>query len=308
MDRMIIRRAPVRYPQDWKLIDSSSVLWFTTRAVYRLPDGSLYIWDSRSQRKGLGPEVIAAPGAPPSAPAERKSPWLTFWAPGRLTWWVAVCFMTGSFLFSSGSLISLVPQLFDTISRSPLALDLVFFSGSIFFTTAAYLQLLEAINAGEDISLSVSDMKKRRFRWFAWKPSHIGYTASLVQFIGTLLFNVSTFSAMVPWASLYEERRFIWRPDINGSILFLTASILVLFEVCSRYWCIKPRSSSWWVMAVNLIGSVGFMISAIFAFITPKTMEPLNQVAVDIFTFQGAVCFFIGAYLLIPEMFSTRQR
>ncbi|HDZ59581.1 MAG TPA: hypothetical protein ENH44_02180 [Actinobacteria bacterium] len=298
----------INYPADWELLDSSGVGWFTTRTVHRLPDGSIRIWNSRGHRKGLGLEVIAPPGAAGSTVAKRKSPWLTFWAPGRLTWWVAVCFMTGAFLFSLGSVISLVPRLFDIVSQSAMALDLIFFGGSIFFTTAAWLQLLESMNAGEEVSLNIGDMKRGKFRWFAWMPRRIDYLASLVQFLGTLMFNVSTFSAMVTWASRQGEERFIWRPDFVGSIFFMTASILVLLEVCHRFWCFRPHSISWWVMAVNLAGSIGFMLSAVFAFITPKTTEPLNMVAVNVFTFQGAVCFFIGAYLLLPEMFSVPWR
>lgn len=296
-----------RYPEDWELIDYCKVAWFTTRTVHKLSDDTICVWESRGHRKGLGLEVAGRPEAPPKAEAVSRSPWLTLWAPRRLTWWVAVLFMVGSFLFALGSLVGLVPQLFDALSQSVLALDLIFFSGSIFFTTAAYTQLLEAINAGEDISLKVSDVRRDRFRWLAWKPRNIGYMASLTQFIGTLLFNVSTFSAMVPWASWHGEERFIWRPTFTGSVLFMIASILALLEVCGSYWCLRARSISWWILALNLAGSIGFMISAIFAFITPTTQEPLNQVAVNVFTFQGAVCFFAGAYLLLPEMFSKRQ-
>ena len=302
-----LKSGQIKYPPDWELIDSSGVGWFTTRTVHRLPDGSVCVWDSRGHRKGLGLEIITAPGAPEQTEAERKSPWLTFWAPGRLTWWVAVCFMVGAFLFSLGSVVSLVPRLFEGISQSAMALDLIFFCGSIFFTTAAFLQLLESMNAGEEISLEAQSPRREKFRWFAWMPKRIDFMAGFVQFIGTLMFNISTFSAMVSWANWQGEELFIWRPDFVGSVCFITASILVMLEVCHRFLCFRAHSISWWIMAVNLVGSTGFMLAAVFAFITPKTTEPIDMVAVNVFTFLGAVCFFAGAYLLLPEMFSVRQ-
>jgi len=41
--------------------------------------------------------------------------------------------------------------------------------------------------------------------------------------------------------------------------------------------------------------------SAVTSFIVPDTGELLNAVATNAFTFLGAACFFVGAYLLLPE-------
>jgi hypothetical protein len=35
-------------------------------------------------------------------------------------------------------------------------------------------------------------------RWFGWSPRDIGWLSCALQFIGTLLFNVNTFDAMLP--------------------------------------------------------------------------------------------------------------
>ena len=51
-----------------------------------------------------------------------------------------------------------------------------------------------------------------------------------------------------------------------------------------------------------MLGSIAFAISAIGAFIVPSTGELLSLPLVNIFTFIGAVLFFVGAALLIPAM------
>jgi hypothetical protein len=44
------------------------------------------------------------------------------------------------------------------------------------------------------------------------------------------------------------------------------------------------------------------MISAIAAFTLPTTGEEINTTLVNSATFVGAVCFFAGAYLLLPPV------
>ncbi len=69
----------------------------------------------------------------------------------------------------------------------------VFFVGSIFFTSAAALQCLETFNADRE----PGDRGARwRFRVLAFEPRRIDWWSSVVQFAGTLFFNVDTFRAM----------------------------------------------------------------------------------------------------------------
>ena len=55
---------------------------------------------------------------------------------------------------------------------------------------------------------------------------------------------------------------------------------------------------------LNLIGSVFFGFSAI-ASVVLKTGEQVNLEAATWFTFAGAVCFLVGAYLLVPRRVSS---
>ena len=54
---LLEKRSEISYMKiasDWDLLDSNGVGPFETRRVYRLPDGSEYLWESRRNRKGRG--------------------------------------------------------------------------------------------------------------------------------------------------------------------------------------------------------------------------------------------------------------
>ncbi len=56
------------------------------------------------------------------------------------------------------------------------------------------------------------------------------------------------------------------------------------------------------IAGLNMLGSIAFGISAVAAFIVPSTGELLSLPLVNLFTFLGAACFFVGAALLIPDL------
>lgn len=65
-----------------------------------------------------------------------------------------------------------------------------------------------------------------------------------------------------------------------------------------RAW--NPRELRWGIAWINMLGSIFFMISAIGALVIPATGSELNPRWVNVGTFAGAVCFFVGALLLLP--------
>jgi hypothetical protein len=181
-------------------------------------------------------------------------------------WWIAVLFMVGSALFALGS----APFYADLVQ--PKVVGVTFFAGSIFFTLAAVFQL------GQTPKLD-------RLDWWA----------ALVQFVGTIFFNVTTFTAMNDALTTQQEDIRVWAPDAIGSIGFLVASALALAAV----WGSRGRDRR--IAVWNMAGSVFFGISAIASWVVPDTGELLNTEATDAFTFLGAVCFFAGARLLLPR-------
>ena len=216
----------------------------------------------------------------------------TWWAPGAIGWWIGALFMIGSVCFAAGA----APGYAELVGVT--ADGVTFFVGSLFFTTAAFLQFLEVANA---VPVGSRSGAPRRVRLLTWEPYRIEWWATLVQLVGTLYFNVSTFAAL--WSSLSssEVQRLVWRPDVAGSVCFLVASALAWVEAGHGWLSWRPRHISWRIAALNLAGSVAFGVSAIAAQVVPESGQMRNVALVNLGTFAGAVCFFAGALLLLPE-------
>ena len=52
---------------------------------------------------------------------------------------------------------------------------------------------------------------------------------------------------------------------------------------------------------MNLLGCVAFGISAVAAYVVPSTGDALDLAGANVFTSLGALCFLIGAVLLLPQ-------
>jgi len=291
------------------MTDSKSVtqfffFFYITKVVHSLADGTQKIVTSRRHRKGRGLILLSHDGVKQVDP-DRKNPWLHLWAPSRLTWWVAVLFLIGSALFSVGGYCITFPQNLSEAWTNELTVDWIFFIGSIFFTCAAFCQLLESINAGDSEGLHADETISDTFQWMAWHPQRIGYLACVVQLTGTVMFNFNTAGAFLPDLSWTQQDLVIWTPNIIGCICFLIASRLAFMEVCHGYWGWQPGNIEWWITVLNLLGSIGFMISALYSLAVPPgdSSDHFTWLSA-FFTFQGGVCFFIASYLLLPEMFS----
>jgi peptidoglycan/LPS O-acetylase OafA/YrhL len=100
----------------------------------------------------------------------------------------------------------------------------------------------------------------------------------------------------------------VWRPDAFSSVCFLVASALAWFEVCHGWAAWRPRSLSWWITLLNLIGSVAFGVSAVAGYISPSTGQIHNAELTNLGTFVGALCFLAGALLLMPERTEDTSR
>jgi hypothetical protein len=215
----------------------------------------------------------------------------TWWAPGAVGWWVGVLFAMGATLFALGA----APYFPHAAGAKVDAI--VFFAGSIFFTSAAFLQYLEAVNARRD------ELDGRhRVRVFAWEPKNLAWWSSLVQLFGTLYFNASTFHAI--WTEVLKPSQvdhLVWKPDVYGSICFLIASSIAWVELGHVLRAKRPRTYSWWIVYLNIAGSVFFGISGIASFVLPTSGHLANKFLVNMGTFVGALCFLVGAISLLPE-------
>ena len=202
------------------------------------------------------------------------------WHPGDLGWRVAMLFIVGSTLFALGSFPPYA-QLVD-----PRVVGITFVIGSLFFTSAAFSQLVQV---SEGIRV--------------WAPPSRGklWWACAVQLVGTLLFNVNTIDATVTTFDVQQENRLVWAPDFFGSIAFLVASHLAWLATCGKLWAVDREDPDWWSAFLNYVGSIFFMASALAAFTLDTTGEVLNLSIVNSGTFLGAVCFWLGAWVLRPK-------
>jgi hypothetical protein len=276
---------------------------FVTRVVQTRQDGHQFVFLSRRQRKRLKPLHLNS-GGEPLYPALPRASWLQFWAPRRLAWWIALLFIIGSACFAYASFAANWPQVLPSEMARASLMGVVFFVGSLFFTSAAALQLLEAIN-GDVADLGPSQTGHRpTWRWFAWKPRNAGYLASLIQLIGTLLFNLNTGDALLTGLNWVQEDNLIWVPNMAGSVCFLTASYLGLIEISHGWWSFEPRQVAWWIVIINVAGSVAFQISAFYGFFPPPPDAGWAWDA-NLWTFIGALCFFVASYLMLPELFDA---
>ncbi len=212
-----------------------------------------------------------------------------------LGWRVAVLFMVGAMLFAVGSFPAYWALVDDRVVAG------TFVVGAVFFTSAAYHQYLQVVNDPEDAGPD-------GFRWWAWRPRSLLWWATLVQLAGTLLFNVNTILALAENLTVRQTNRLVWAPDLFGSLAFLIASQLAWRAVCGRQWCVRREDPDWWSAALNYLGSVFFGFSALAAFTLPTTGEMVNITVVNVGTFLGAVCFLVGAYVLLPAAPDRRAR
>lgn len=184
-------------------------------------------------------------------------------------------FMIGSSLFALGS----APVLSDKLGSH--LCNVSFFIGAWFFTSAAFVQLQRS-------GPSRNENGALRALWL---------TAS-TQFLGTLLFNVSTGAALKA-STVVAQRDLVWAPNAEGSAAFLISggfALLVLVR-SSNLW--GPVNRDWLSSWVNMLGCVAFGLSAIGAIVLPNGSSD-NATLATWGTFIGAICFFVASAVVLP--------
>lgn len=199
-------------------------------------------------------------------------------------------------LFAAGSLCFLVAALAALDSQATW-IDGTFFAGSVFFTSAALLQLIAAASVPHARRGGWGALA-RPARW--WEP-HVDWVAAAVQFAGTIFFNINTYNALDDALTRQQENLRVWVPDAVGSVCFLVASVPAVAVVQRRWLAWEPRDPDWKIGWANLIGSIAFGFAAIAAFSRPATGDLVDDRLANTGTAWGALFFLIGAILLVGE-------
>jgi hypothetical protein len=186
--------------------------------------------------------------------------------------WIGTGFAVGSACF----LVAPFPGFVHLVGTG--ADGAVFFAGSVFFTLAAAVELREAtVRLG------------RSARNPAW-------WSAAVQFAGTLLFNLDTFDAMRSGLSSGQEDRLVFAPDLAGAACFLVSGLLALRAAGGRLMAL-----------VNLAGCVLFGVAAVASYVVPSSGSILDLAAVTWSTALGALCFLVGAVLLVSSSHVSKE-
>jgi hypothetical protein len=171
---------------------------------------------------------------------------------------MAAFFAVGSFCF----LVGPFPGYAQLVGASAAAIT--FFVGSILFTAGGALQTW----------LAAPERRRGADGRAAWRAAYI-------QSIGTLAFNVTTYTALHTAIGNSHYDRLVWRPDAVGSVCFLVSGVIAY----------RARAPHTWQPLVNLLGCVFFGISAVAGYVVPATGSVIDLAAANWNTSLGAACF-----------------
>jgi hypothetical protein len=186
--------------------------------------------------------------------------------PRHATWWIGVLFAIGSVCFFVGPFPGFVNLVGAAVDGA------VFFVGSLFFTTAAFLQVLSV----------------------RYRTHPVDWWSTAIQLVGTVYFNINTYRALLDAIDSGAVDRVIWRPELLGSICFLVSGLLAYGEVRQGGVWRAEHTPDWRIAAVNLAGCVLFMISTLAGYVVPDTGDVLSLAVANAGTSLGALCFLYG--------------
>jgi hypothetical protein len=212
----------------------------------------------------------------------------------RLNAVASTAFVIGGALFAAGAAVAQFGSSDATTCAS------IYFVGGLFFTTGGYASLLQVINAPRHV-VGGTTLVTDHWRWWSYEPTRVDWLSAFVLFTGTLVFGVNLLNSFLQGLNVHQVNRLIWVPDVVGCVLFLASGHLALLEVCHGPPRLLPRSLGWWIVAVNQLGSVLFMISALAAYTRPATSSPVNIDIANWGTLTGALCFSVGGALQLFE-------
>lgn len=243
------------------------------------------MWDSRAARKRGTIAVVLPSGETETASADPV-------AARRLRWvnaLAATAFAIGGSLFAIGAALA-------QSGVSATACASVYLVGGVFFSTGGYASLLQVVNGprqvGGDGSLGVD-----RWRWWSWERERLEWLSAAALFVGTLVFAINLVDSFIANLSPAGVDRLIWSPDMIGCALFLISGQMAISELCHGRFCWRRRDLGWWIVAINQLGSILFMISAVASFVRPASAEEINVGIANWGTFTGALCFAVAGLL-----------
>ncbi|MFF7842234.1 hypothetical protein ACFZC6_26035 [Streptomyces ossamyceticus] len=265
---------------------------FVTRLTWQPPGGGTAVWESRlARRRGL--ITVHPPGA--TAGHRARADETAVARLRRLNAIAATAFVLGGALFAAGAAVAQLGSGDATTCAS------IYFVGGLCFNTGGYVSLLQVINAPRHVPGGAGALVTQRWRWWSYEPARADWVSTFVLFAGTLVFAVNLLDSFLQGLTVQQINRLIWAPDVIGCVLFLISGHLALVEICHGRPRLLPRDLGWWIVAVNQLGSVLFMVAAIATYSRPTTGDLVNADIANWGTLTGALCFLIGGLLQLFE-------
>ncbi|MFD9034792.1 hypothetical protein ACFVZW_27190 [Streptomyces sp. NPDC059567] len=263
---------------------------FTTRLTWRPRDGGTAVWESRLARKRARLTVRATGEAQART---RQADAVAVGRMRRLNAIAAGAFTVGGALFALGAGLA-------QFGPGDVTSAWIYFTGGLFFNTGGYASLLQSINTPHRDG-EAGRLIARPWSWWRYEPARIDWLSTFLLFAGTLVFGVNLLSSLLQGLSVHQMNRLVWAPDMVGCTLFLVSGHLALVEVCHGRPRMRAHELAWWIVAINQLGSVLFMVSALAAFTRPATGNLVNVDIANWGTLAGAVCFSVGGMLQFSE-------
>jgi hypothetical protein len=185
-----------------------------------------------------------------------------------------------------------------------------FFGGSLFAAGAALAQIGTAPLLTVNVTYLVGGVFFSLGGWFSilLAPEHDrAWRSAVVLFVGTLLFAVSLVAAFAQGLTPRQSDSWIWLPDILGCVCFLVSGHLAMLDVSAGHVRVLVHVLTWWVVAINQLGSILFFLAGVAAFVRPATSSVIDAGLVNWGTFAGAACFAIGGLVQIFDKPTTTR-
>ncbi len=180
----------------------------------------------------------------------------------------ATAFLIGGSLFALGAGLA-------QAGVNPTACATIYLVGGVFFSTGGYASVVQV--RGEP---------------------RLQRASAVTLFAGTLVFAINLVDSFIAELTPAAFDRLVWSPDMVGCALFLISGHLAMAGIAGHFWRIwRRRDLGWWIIAVNQLGSVLFMVSAVASFVRPSTGDALAVGIANWGTLTGALCFAVAGLM-----------
>jgi hypothetical protein len=180
----------------------------------------------------------------------------------------ASAFLVGGSLFALGAALA-------QAGVNPTACATIYLVGGVFFSTGGYASVVQVR----------AEPRLQR-------------ASAVALFAGTIVFAINLVDSFIQELTPAAFDRLVWSPDMVGCALFLISGHLAMAGIAGGFWRVwHRRDLGWWIIAVNQIGSILFMVSAAASFVRPSSGDMVATGIANWGTLLGALCFAIAGLM-----------